>query len=284
MKIIKEAAPKASIPRRSEKHCLGIFQGARIVIATGVLVLLTIACAGVSGEPQAGPSGGEPPAEGEAPSFEPTVAPPADSPGSQPTLPVVPTAEPAQPTIVPVFPEQRLITLEWPGGIRVGDSDIVRLRLEVDEAGQITPTAFFEDHQVQAELVEIESLYDTHVIRAEARLEILGLEISPPGTTDRRLLPGEPVEFSWTLRPEATGTYRGTVWLMVRYFPMDGGEEMEKTLFSRPLEINGQNLLGLGGQAARLLGLLGTGITSLFGLDDILTWIRRFRKRGAADD
>ncbi len=221
----------------------------------------------------------------------PTEGLPGEAPGEPPleatgTIPQPrPTAlpVPAEPTTVPRFPEERLIALEWPSGIRVGDSDVVSLRLILDETGKITPTAYFGDHEVQAEPVRIENLYDTHIIRAEARLDMLGIEMTPTGTTDRRLLPGEPVAFSWTLRPESPGTYRGTVWLLVRYLPLDGGEPLEKMLFSRPLEIEGQNFLGLGGQAARLFGLIGTGITSLFGLDDILTWIRRLRQRRTED-
>jgi hypothetical protein len=254
-----------------------------LVLIMGLQILLVVAC-GAAGEdePSAPSTVSAEGSEGE-PVLEPPSEAPVEATGIVPTLPPAPTAGPARPTAAPVFPEQRLITLEWPTGIRVGDSDVVRLKLELDETGEITPTAFFEDHEVQAELVEIENLYDTHVIRVEARLDILGLGLSPTGITDRRLLPGEPVEFSWSLRPEAPGTYRGTVWLWVRYLPLDGGEQIEKTLFSKPLEIEGQNLLGLGGQAARLLGLIGTGITSLFGLDDILAWIRRFRERRGGD-
>jgi hypothetical protein len=255
--------------------------GALLIL--GLMSLSLVGCAAAGEDSLTAPSAEEPAAPtegfpGEAPG-EPPLAATGTIPLPQPTaLPA-----PAEPTAVPLFPEDRLITLEWPSGIRVGDSDVVSLRLEPDESGTITPTAYFGDHEVQAEPVRIENLYDTHTIRAEARLEMLGLEMTPTGTTDRRLLPGEPVEFSWTLRPESPGTYRGTVWLMVRYLPLDGGEPLEKMLFSRPLEIEGLNLLGLGGQAARLLGLIGTGITSLFGLDDILTWIRRIRQRRTAD-
>jgi hypothetical protein len=192
---------------------------------------------------------------------EPLDEPPVDFPGEVSTI-----------------PEQRLLTLERPSRIRVGDSDVVRIVLEVDEAGKITPTAFFEDHEIEVQSVEILNLYGTHIVRAEARLEMAGIEVSPSASIDRRLNPGETVEFSWSIVPEDTGTYRGNAWVFLRYIPKQEGDLIEKTLFSQPLEIQAVNLLGLGGRSARWLGAAGTVLTSLFGLDDIFKWIRRFRK------
>jgi hypothetical protein len=284
--INENMMPRTDISQfsRSTKLVILRFLGyLKVLLVLSSLCLSLNACAGAAEDTLTAPAEGEPGGPVEEPAVESPGEPPLEASGTLPA-PLLPSpSAPAGPTAVPLFPEQRLIAFEWPRGIRVGDSDVVQLRLEPDETGMLTPTAYFADHEVQAEPVTIENLYDTHIIRAEARLDILGLEMTPTGTTDRRLLPGEPVEFSWTLRPESPGTFRGTVWLWVRYLPQDGGEPLEKMLFSRPLEIEGQNLLGLGGQAARLLGLIGTGITSLFGLDDIMTWVRRLRKRRDSD-
>ena len=62
----------------------------------------------------------------------------------QPTFSATESA--ALPTIVatpasPGIPERRLLVLEWPEKIRQGDSDIVRLTLQMDEQGQLTATA-----------------------------------------------------------------------------------------------------------------------------------------------
>ena len=168
----------------------------RYKISIGALLILGLICVSLVGCAAAGEDAlTAPPAEepssppeglpGEAPG-EPPLEATGPVPLPQPTaLPV-----PSEPTAAPLFPEERLIALEWPNGIRVGNSDVVSLRLEPDESGTITPTAFFGDHEVQAEPVRIENLYDTHVIRAEARLDMLGLEMTPTGTIDRRLLPG----------------------------------------------------------------------------------------------
>src|SRR5574340_114290 len=55
-----------------------------------------------------------------------------------------PTAQslntPVSPAL-PAIPERRRVTLEFPPRIRLGDSDIIRLALEMDDEGGITSTA-----------------------------------------------------------------------------------------------------------------------------------------------
>ncbi|MDX1437611.1 MAG: hypothetical protein R3335_12410, partial [Anaerolineales bacterium] len=178
------------------------------------------------------------------------------------------------------IPERRLLTFEWPDRIRVGDSDILRLALVLDENGLITPTAVFDDNEILGQAVAIEDMYDTHFIRAEARLDLAGAEIEPRGTVMQRMLPGEPVIFTWSISPNDTGTIRGNVWMFIRYLPMEGveGEEVEKLIFTQPLEIQATNVLGLGGLPARILGIAGIAVSSLLGLDDLFKLARKVLK------
>jgi hypothetical protein len=155
---------------------------------------------------------------------------------------------------------------------------VIRIVLEVDDSGQLTPTAFFDEHELTTQAVEIDNLYATHLITAEARLDMAGLAVQPSGTVSKRLFTGETVDFSWSVSPTSDGSYRGTVWLFLKFVPFEEGEELEKVLFSRPLEIQTVNLFGLGGQPARVLGALGTAVGSLLGLDDIFKWLRRLRR------
>ena len=73
-------------------------------------------------------------------------APPDDNEpvGAAPTEPLpseLPTSAVPDSTPQPALPERRRLTLEFPPQIRAGDSDVVRLTLEVDDLGSITPTA-----------------------------------------------------------------------------------------------------------------------------------------------
>src|SRR5688572_23526250 len=70
-------------------------------------------------------------------------------PASTQGLPVVIATSQAQGLLpakpIPAVPETRRLTLEYPPKMRAGvESSIVRLTLEVDDLGNITPTAQFE--------------------------------------------------------------------------------------------------------------------------------------------
>ncbi|MEW6717342.1 MAG: hypothetical protein AB1345_07560 [Chloroflexota bacterium] len=201
-----------------------------------------------------------------------------------PTLAPLPTLE-AQPlpleapTPVPAIPEKRMLTLEWPAEMRVGDADIVRLSLEVDESGKLTPTAEIAGHEVIGEAVEIPNLYETHHILAQARLDMAGVQLSPSEAIIEPLRPGEKVTFYWSIRLGETGTYRGTVWLHLRFIPKDGGPEVSQALSAQLIEIQASSFLGLKGPMARLLGGLSALLGSVISLPDILGWLARQIRR-----
>ena len=70
--------------------------------------------------------------------FGSSAAPPDIEPGdTEPTAPVQTTELPAT-SVVTAQPERRRLTLEFPPQIRAGDSDLVRLTLEVDDLGNLT--------------------------------------------------------------------------------------------------------------------------------------------------
>lgn len=235
----------------------------------GVLCLLILLLSGcISGEPVKSEehTGAEPPPaatagaipEATVPGVSATEAPgeaPVDQPGG-------------------AIPEQRLLTLEWPPRVREGDSERIYLTLEVDEAGNITPVARSEGHETRGELVEIPNLYETHSVFADARLDLAGVEISPGPEQTEALRPGQPLIFGWSIRPQDVGTYRGTVWLHLRFVPRDpGGQEDRILITAQKIEINSVNLFGLGGTPARLLGGVGALLGSLLGLDNLFSWI-----------
>ncbi len=170
----------------------------------------------------------------------------------------------------PAILEARRLTLEWPPSLRAGDADLVRLTLEVDDLGGITPTAELEGHETVGETVYIPDVYATHSVFAEARLDLAGMEVLPAEVISQPLLPGQSVTYYWSVSSDDIGVYRGTVWLYLRFLPLDGGLPSERPLSAQMIEIETVNLLGLGGTPARWLGAVGLFFGGMLGLDDLL--------------
>jgi hypothetical protein len=184
---------------------------------------------------------------------------------------------------VPAILETRRLTVEWPPVVRAGDADVIRLTLEVNEQGGITPTAEYAGHAVSGETVAIPDVFATHAVLAEARLDMAGLEISPAGLMSEALLPGRSVTFYWSVRPAEVGHYRGTVWLFLRFIPLAGGAESRSALAAMPIEIEAISFFGLRAGPARWLGAAGAFVGGVLGFpffEDLarLIFSRRRRK------
>ena len=102
---------------------------------------------------------------------------------------------PAQLAPPPAIPESRRVTLEYPPKIRTGDLDVIRLTLEVDTLGNLTPTAEVQGNLITGQIVQIPNLYDTHNVIAEARLDLAGPEVRPSEAISEPLLPGSICNF-----------------------------------------------------------------------------------------
>jgi len=218
----------------------------------------------------------------------PTAAPPLISGLKTPTPHIDQPPDgifPTQPTEVaaqPAIPESRRLTLEFPPVIRTGDSARVRLQLEVDDRGNITPTAIVEGNVVTGEVVEVPNLYETHTVIAEARLDMAGMEVQPSGTISEPLTPGQSAIFFWSVRPVESGRYEGTAWLHLRLIPKAGGEESRIAISIQFLDTEARSLFGfLNGGAARGVGASGSLLGSVLGfpfIDDFVKWFwRRIR-------
>jgi len=182
---------------------------------------------------------------GAAPATEIESEPAGEEPVSLATATVsVPVATQA-PTAIPRLPEQRRLTFEFPPKIRAGDSEVVRLTLEVDDLGNITPTAELDGNIVTGEVIEVPNLYDTHTVIAESRLDMAGMQVLPSGLVSEPLLPGESVSFYWSLSPDDPGEYRGTAWLYLRFVPNDGSAELRRTLSAQVVSISAVTFMGL---------------------------------------
>jgi hypothetical protein len=191
---------------------------------------------------------------------------------------LIPTEIPE--TAQPAMPERRYLTLEYPPKIRTGDSDVVRLTLEVDDQGNIVPTAEIEGHVVNGQVVEIPNLYETHNVIAEARFDIAGLEVKPSELISAPLSQGSAATFFWSIRPNEAGVYRGTIWLFLRFVDKTSGEETQKMVSTQIVEIESASFLGLSANLARSTGMVGSIIGTIIGFpffEDILKFLLKKR-------
>ncbi|MBI2758228.1 MAG: hypothetical protein HYX49_06080 [Chloroflexi bacterium] len=190
----------------------------------------------------------------------------------QPTL----TAEPLVIAPPPAILESRRLTLEYPPQIRVGDSDVIRLTLEVDTLGNVTPTAETQGNTITGEVIQIPNLYDTHNVIAEARLDMAGPQIRPSELISEPLTPGQSATFYWSIRPTSAGIFRGTAWFYLRFVDKVSGEESRKTVSAQAVEVEATSFFGLNGNAARAAGGVGSVFGAILGIpfiDDVLKWL-----------
>jgi hypothetical protein len=221
-------------------------------------------------------------APSEAPAEEPVAPAPTFISPEEPAEEAEPPSVLPLPTQSPVIPERRRLTLEFPRYMRVGDSDVVRLTLEVDDLGNIVPTAEIEGNVVTGEVVEIPNLYETHNVIAEARFDIVGMQISPSELVSQTLLQGQSVTFYWSVRSQDVGNYRGTIWFYLRFVDKVSGEESQKTVSAQLVEIEAVNLFGLPASLVRTFGGVGSVIGTVVGFpffEDIVRFIFSRRKR-----
>ncbi len=160
----------------------------------------------------------------------------------------------------------------------------MRLTLEVDTLGNLTPTAEMQGHKVTGQTVAIPNLYDTHNVIAEARLDLAGVEVRPSDQISEPLLPGQSVTFFWSIHPPEAGTYRGTVWLFLRFVDKLTKEESRQPISAQTLQISASDILGLNGGVARMAGGLGAVLGAALSIpfaDDVLKWLWKRIRRGA---
>jgi hypothetical protein len=268
-----------------------------ILMASGVALLVSVlACGMGAGEPDLAPPPGEAPAAPRATALKPpAVGEPVEEPGPVPTI-----AE-RQPTLLPTatvsvglsdgipevpqpaIPENRRLTLEYPAVMRLGDTTRIRLQLEIDELGNITPTALIEGNVVTGEIIQVPDLYETHNVIAEARLDLAGVQMQPAQAISEPLSKGKSVAFYWSVRPEESGNYQGSVWLHLVFISKETGEQSRIPISVQFIEIQVNTLFGrLSGSAARNVGAIGSAIGSVLGfpfVSDLLKWVWGKRKR-----
>jgi hypothetical protein len=163
--------------------------------------------------------------------------------------------------------ENRLIILDWPLKLRVGDAADVELKLAVaDQKPTLQP----------GQDTDVTELYQTYNLVAVARLEMAGVN-NALAEMHEPFQPGQAVTFRWPVRPDGLGIHPGTVWLHLDLVPKAGGAVERSLLLARKVEIQSNPVMGLSGNAARILG--GCALVLSAGLGYPFLWAAWKRAR-----
>ncbi len=158
--------------------------------------------------------------------------------------------------VLPAITESSILTLEYPLRMRRGDSDVIRLSLEMETPGNLTRAARFTSKEKLGESLGLPDLENSYRLIAEARLDLAGVEVRPSDTVIEPLLPGQSVIFYWMIKPSSPGNYRGTAWLHIRFVNNATGEDIEKVISAQILEIEVVDLLGSSANRIRSTGIV----------------------------
>ncbi len=164
----------------------------------------------------------------------------------------------------PVVLESRILSTLWPRSVRLGDSGLVRLEFTLD------PSSRELDGGAPAP-----NVYDTHNVLVEARLELPGMDINPPGLASQPLLPGQDVSFTWQALPRAEGDFAGQVWLYLRFVPRTAGVEQQVPIAVKPVQVQAVSLWGLPAGVTRAAGWGGVVLGVILSLPLLDEAIRR---------
>lgn len=182
-----------------------------------------------------------------------SATPTSIAPSAAPSATAIPEATEEVPLIV----EERLVELEWPPEMRLGDSDIVRLSLLMAEEGYVVE-ADFPEHDIVTGTVEVEARpgYDLFGI---GRLDGAKFDISPQSEQEHVITSGEGASWQWTIAPHNNGQHRLAVSLMLRWLPQDAqtGQVRESTIYDKGLTVQVTSFMGLTTEQAMRGGLIG---------------------------
>lgn len=251
------------------------------LVAVIMLLTVTVACGGSPGGPT-----DEPISPSSVPATE-APFPLTTGPSTEVAITISPTPPPTGTLEAvasePAFPEYRRLTLEYPSRIKAGaESDIIRLTLEVDTLGNITPTAEIGGNVVEGEVIEIPNLYETHNVAVEARYDVAGLEVRPPGSTIQPLKQGEAATFYWSIGAQEVGTYRGTIWVYLNFEDLSSGEKSRKPVSAQIIEIEAVDFFGFSTNFVRTSGVVGSVLGLVAGFpffDNIVKYLWEKRKK-----
>ena len=186
-------------------------------------------------------------------------------PGSEPPIGSTSAVESAARS-----PEPRLLKLSWPKRLRLGDDGTLSLIVGFPSP---LPAGSTGSQATQAGAGGVQpAVYDAYNLVLQSHLDLPGIVRTPTGEISQAMLPDQPVEFLWYLRPLTPGIFSGKVWLHLRFVPRSTGQEERILLAAQQVDIQVVSLLGMSSSQARLLGSVGLVVGVFLGLDGVLSW------------
>lgn len=201
---------------------------------------------------------------------EPAAEAPVEEEAAPPITPL-PTATQAplpttdsQPYVPPLtstpLVEARLVEVEWPEQLYLGDSDVVRMAMIPSKEGY-TLTTEFPDHTTITQDVPVvrPEGYDLSAI---GRLDGVGFTISPAKDQASSLPLDQPVTWHWSLTPVQPGKQRLTISLLLRWEPLPGTEGVprEAVAYSKGLEMYVKSFFGMSRSRTLNTALIGLAL------------------------
>ena len=136
--------------------------------------------------------------------------------------------------------EGEQFSIYWPEKIRTGEPDTIQILVELDQ-----------DFLSNDNLAVMQDFPDNismnaYYVNLEARVEMTGIDIDPPGVMSKNILPGQKINFTWMIDGKSAGEYKGTIWLYLNLIPKQSSEKsIKETLIAKPIKISVRNFLGL---------------------------------------
>ncbi len=171
---------------------------------------------------------------------------------------------------IPTLLEYRQVRLDWPSIMRIGDQSEATLVFEPAASEILAPIP-------QGEFSDVYSQYN---LMAEGRFEVAGMQVDPAGPVRESLLKNQTIKLKWQISAQQAGNYTGTVWLLLRFLPLDGGPAEEVPILVHQLNLDATSLLGLSGPVARLLGGLGIVVGLALSYDVMIGIIKKINQEG----
>lgn len=144
-------------------------------------------------------------------------------------------------------------------------SDVIILTLEVDDQGNITPTAVVGGNIVEGDVIEIPNLYATHNVTARAVFQVANMEVNPSDTIAQPLKQGRPVKFIWTIRAQDVGTYEAVVQLFLNFENRETGENDEIAISAQFIKITVEDFFGFSTDFVKTSGVVGSVLGTIVG-------------------
>ncbi len=163
----------------------------------------------------------------------------------------------------------RQVELEWPESMRIGEDGTISLVFEPVEVDDISPS----------QGTGYTDIYTRFNIMAEARYDVAGVNLVPANPTRESMPSSQPVKFYWKVNTDQVGTFNGTVWLSLRYLPLDGSQVKQVPIYVREITTRTVSLIGLTEGKATILGGVGILVAAILIYDDLINLVRKWVRK-----